>query len=191
MGLHEAPRPSVRHEGAEMCQPRPGRPAARHSAAPSRYAHAAVDREARAGDEPGGGDTRNATRLAMGPSSRTSGRPGRDRGAGPAGRLGPGVLELGRRASAGWARSCRGPGQAGQPALGDRRGRRASHQVRQELCSTAGTVIGSWSLEPRECEQQRSLPRPLRELVPTSVPTFPWRRETPGYASKRSTYWNL
>jgi hypothetical protein len=24
-----------------------------------------------------------------------------------------------------------------------------------------------------------------------SVPTFPWRRETPGYASIRSTYWNL
>jgi hypothetical protein len=31
---------------------------------------------------------------------------------------------------------------------------------------------------------------PYRELVPTPVPTFPWRRETPGYASKRSTYWN-
>ena len=40
-------------------------------------------------------------------------------------------------------------------------------------------------------EQQRSLPGPSRELVPTSVPTFPWRRETPGYASKRSTYRNL
>jgi len=32
---------------------------------------------------------------------------------------------------------------------------------------------------------------PGGQLVPTSVPTFPWRRETPGYASKRSTYWNL
>jgi hypothetical protein len=40
-------------------------------------------------------------------------------------------------------------------------------------------------------EQQRSLPWPSHELVPTSVPTFPWRRETPGYALKRSTYWNL
>jgi hypothetical protein len=34
-----------------------------------------------------------------------------------------------------------------------------------------------------------SLPGRSRELVPTSVPTFPWRRETPGYALKRSTYW--
>jgi hypothetical protein len=36
-----------------------------------------------------------------------------------------------------------------------------------------------------------SQPRLCRELVPTSVPTFPWRRETPGYALKRLTYWNL
>jgi hypothetical protein len=35
-----------------------------------------------------------------------------------------------------------------------------------------------------------SLPAPSRELVPTSVPTFLWRRETPGYALKRLTYWN-
>ena len=46
-------------------------------------------------------------------------------------------------------------------------------------------------LELRQlAQQQRSLPCPYRELVPTSVPTFPWRRETPGYALKRSTYWN-
>jgi hypothetical protein len=36
-----------------------------------------------------------------------------------------------------------------------------------------------------------SLPGLACELVPTSVPTFPWRRETPGYALKRLTYWNL
>jgi hypothetical protein len=36
-----------------------------------------------------------------------------------------------------------------------------------------------------------SLPCPYRELVPTSVPTFPRLRETPGYALKWSTYWNL
>jgi hypothetical protein len=35
-------------------------------------------------------------------------------------------------------------------------------------------TAGSWSREPRELsEPQRSLPDPSRELVPTSVPTFP------------------
>ncbi len=33
--------------------------------------------------------------------------------------------------------------------------------------------------------------RRVNGYAPTSVTTFPWRRETPGYASKRSTYWNL
>ena len=59
------------------------------------------------------------------------------------------------------------------------------------VAGAIGTVR-QLALEPRELgQQQRSLPRRSHELVPTPVPTFPWRRETPGYAMKRSTYWIL
>ena len=66
--------------------------------------------------------------------------------------------------------------------------------------SVAGALIAATRTAARKpqaptpsVDEQRVRPYsvPWRELVPTSVPTFPWRRETPGYASKRSTYWNL
>jgi hypothetical protein len=75
---------------------------------------------------------------------------------------------------------------AGHESARDRP-RRSSMLMSRSTCA-GRHGDGNWSLEPPKLgEQQRSLPRPSRELVPTSVPTFPWRRETPGYASTRLT----
>jgi hypothetical protein len=101
-----------------------------------------------------------------------------------------------RSGSASWHRGGRGRAALGAAVEGE-------HQVGDLAPAIAAAAEVEHEIDTRSAswrrrsppsklgEQQPSLPVLWRELVPTSVPTFLWRRETPGYASKRSTYWNL
>jgi hypothetical protein len=93
-----------------------------------------------------------------------------------------------RAGSRSTGRAPRAPGLARPPVSPDicerAAVRRTSQRAAQRRARTAACRCGTH-------ETASSQPRPYRYLVPTSVPTFPWRRETPGYASKWSTYWNL
>ena len=80
-------------------------------------------------------------------------------------------------------------------AVPSHRHRPGASPTRLELGATADRAANPHGLHPplfQAAGRNGRHPnhRPLPDLVPTSVPTFPWRRETPGYASKRSTYRN-
>jgi hypothetical protein len=112
--------------------------------------------------------------------SRSSGPRARVRAAVPA----PSRRRSGR-ATADIGRARRAGRSGARLARGERR-RRADRRGPRGRGRAPGT--GTVAVDEQQLRPYRV---PRRELVPTSVPTFPWRRETPGYASKRSTYWNL